>query len=522
MALTRRDTLMLTLLAGSLLGIVALVGLLGWFLWRESVVAEEERLRALAQRLGEHTEGAIIDARSVLQRLNESTAPRCQRDHLQAMQEVTFSRPWVRAVGYWRAAERLCGTGFAEGAALRPPQASRIYDNGVIAWWPSENTEVGGRALFLMRLGNHDIAMDPQLLLNAGLLEEQRAGLWVEGLLMATTPVDAELPPLADLQPGLWVDRPGGQLTARFSLGTLFPIDVMAVQPLSQFYERYLPTLIAAGLVALLLIALWVLLVLHVSRRHLSLAGELRKAIERREILVQYQPIIDLRSGDCVGAEALVRWCREDGELVSPDIFVPMAEEGGFITDLTLAVLERALDDTSDLIAEQIGFSFNLNLSPQDLETDRLFKALQESLQRHRLPADAVKLELTERALLDTNVTRHQLMQLRQQGHPLAIDDFGTGYSSLSYLQSFELDILKIDKAFVDTIDTPAVTSAVIQHVVDMARSLKLDMVAEGVESRQQMEWLRERGVQYAQGFYFSKPLGIRELQDFVRHWPER
>ena len=100
MALTRRDTLMVTLLAGSLLGIVALVGLLGWFLWRESVVAEEERLRALAQRLGEHTEGAIIDARSFLQRLNESSAPRCQSDHLQAMQAVTFSRPWVRAVGY--------------------------------------------------------------------------------------------------------------------------------------------------------------------------------------------------------------------------------------------------------------------------------------------------------------------------------------------------------------------------------------------------------------------------------------
>ncbi|GAB3312773.1 EAL domain-containing protein [Haliea atlantica] len=520
MALTRRDTLMVTLLAGSLLGIVALVGLLGWFLWRESVVAEEERLRALAQRLGEHTEGAIIDARSFLQRLNESSAPRCQSDHLQAMQAVTFSRPWVRAVGYWQAAERLCGTGFAEGAALRPPQASRIYDNGVIAWWPSESTQVGGRPLFLMRFGNHDIAMDPQLLLNAGLLEEQRAGLWVEGLLMASTPENAELPPLSDLPPGLRVDRARGQLTARFSLGTLFPIDVVAVQPLSQFYERYLPTLIAAGLLALLLVALWVLLILHVSRRHLSLAGELRNAIDRREILVQYQPIIDLHSGNCVGAEALVRWCREDGELVSPDIFVPMAEEGGFITDLTLAVLERVLEETRELIAGQDGFSINLNLSPQDLETDRLFNALQAGLQAHHLPARAIKLELTERALLDTDITRRRLVQLRQQGHPLAIDDFGTGYSSLSYLQSFELDILKIDKAFVDTIDTPAVTSAVIEHVVDMARSLGLDMVAEGVESRQQMEWLRGRGVHFAQGFYFSKPLGIRELEDFLRHRP--
>lgn len=520
MALTRRDTLMVSLLAGSLLGILALVSLLGWFLWRESVVAEEERLRTLAQRLGEHTEETIIDARAFLQVLNDSPAPRCSAAHLQAMQEATFSRPWVRAVGYWQAAERQCGTGFAEGAALRPPQASRIYDNGVIAWWPSENTEVGGRALFLMRFGSHDIAIDPQLLLNAGLLEEQRAGLWVEGLLMASTPEGAVLPSLAELPAGLRVDRTSGQLTARFSLGTLFTIDVVAVQPLSQFYERYLPTLIAAAVLALLLVALWVLLVLHVSRRHLSLAGELRNAIERRDILVQYQPIIDLKSGECCGAEALVRWCREDGELVSPDVFVPMAEEGGFITDLTLAVLGRILDEASPLLKGQSGFSINLNLSPQDLETDRLFNALQEGLQARELPASSIKLELTERALLDTDMTRRRLIQLRQQGHPLAIDDFGTGYSSLSYLQSFELDILKIDKAFVDTIDTPAVTSAVIEHVVDMARSLGLDMVAEGVESRQQMEWLGRRGVQFAQGFYFSKPLGIHALEAFLQHRP--
>lgn len=521
MALTRRDTLVVSLLAGGLLGTLALISVLGWFLWRESVVAEEERLRLLAQSLGEHTEEAIIDARGFLQALNDSPHPRCGQAHLLDMQELTFSRPWVRAVGYWQAAQRLCGTGFAEGAALRPPQASRIYDNGVIAWWPSEDTRVGGRALFLMRFGNHDVAIDPQLLFNAVLLDEQRAGLWVEGLLMASSPEGVALPGLSGLPAGLRVDRGAAEVTARFSLGTLFAIDVVALQPLSEFYARYLPTLVAAGLLALVLIVLWVLLVLHISRRHLSLAGELRNAIERGDILVHYQPIIDLRTGACSGAEALVRWSREDGELVSPEVFVPMAEEGGFITDLTLAVLDKVLSEAGDLLIRHPDLSINLNLSPQDLETDRLCLALQAGLQTQGLPATAIKLELTERALLDTDMTRGRLVQLRQLGHILAIDDFGTGYSSLSYLQSFELDILKIDKAFVDTIETTAATSAVIGHLVEMARSLGLDMVAEGVESRRQMEWLAARGVQYAQGYYFSKPLGMQAFEDFLGSRPQ-
>ncbi|MFO7551365.1 MAG: EAL domain-containing protein [Haliea sp.] len=515
--LQRRDKVVVVLLASALLGVLLLFSVLGWYLWRESVVAEEARLGDLAQRLGLQAESAIIDARDLLQALNESPFPRCSPEHVSLMQAETFARPHIRAIGFWRAAERLCGTGFAEGAALRPPQASRIYDDGMIAWWPGPDTTVGGIPLFLMRFGNHDMAIDPRQLLSTGPLSNQQVGLWVEGLPMTRIPTDAAVPAPDSLRPGLTVDRAGQQVSARFSLGTIFRIDIVAMQPLSEFWDRYLPTLVLAGLLGLLLAGLWVYVVLSFSRRHLSLTAELRNAIERREILVYYQPIVDLATGRCTGAEALARWSRANGDMVSPDVFVPMAEEAGMITELTLAVLELVLRDIGSLLRAHPAIAININLSPQDLESKRLLRALVSGLREAGLPASAIKLELTERALLDSDLPRRRINELRQLGHAVAIDDFGTGYSSLSYLESFELDILKIDKAFVDTIESHAVSSSVIGHVIEMAKSLQLDIVAEGIESQHQAAWLAAQGVRFGQGYHFSRPLAAEDFSRWLQ-----
>ncbi|HKL52572.1 MAG TPA: EAL domain-containing protein, partial [Wenzhouxiangellaceae bacterium] len=128
----------------------------------------------------------------------------------------------------------------------------------------------------------------------------------------------------------------------------------------------------------------------------------------------------------------------------------------------------------------------------------------------------SIKLEITERALVNSDAARELIQDLRRRGHRVAIDDFGTGYSSLSYLQAFEIDTLKIDKAFVDAVETDAETSQVINHVIEMAHSLKLDIVAEGIQHAHQAEWLREQGVTHGQGFLYSKPLSAR---GFVRYY---
>jgi sensor c-di-GMP phosphodiesterase-like protein len=258
-------------------------------------------------------------------------------------------------------------------------------------------------------------------------------------------------------------------------------------------------------------------LVLRLSRRQLGLASELREALDRDRIRVHYQPVIDMATGRCTGAEALARWERESGEAVGPDVFIPVAEESGLVQDVTLAVLRTTVRELKVLLTEFPGASINLNLAPDDLRTDRIGVALARELDAARLPPGALKLEITERALVNSDTSRALIREFRTRGHQVAIDDFGTGYSSLSYLQSFELDVLKIDKSFVDAIGTEAATSQVIVHVIEMARSLGLDTVAEGVETPLQVQWLLAHGVTHGQGYIFSKPLPAGEFVDFFR-----
>jgi sensor c-di-GMP phosphodiesterase-like protein len=159
--------------------------------------------------------------------------------------------------------------------------------------------------------------------------------------------------------------------------------------------------------------------------------------------------------------------------------------------------------------------SVNLNLASDDLRNDRIGQELASILAAAHLAPGTIKLEITERALLNTDISRALIRDLRNHGHQVAVDDFGTGYSSLSYLQSFELDVLKIDKSFVDAIGTGAATSQVIVHVIEMAKSLGLGTVAEGVQTREQVEWLIAHGVTFGQGFLFSKPLSARDFLEF-------
>lgn len=511
----RRDRALLVVLAIAMAGVLGLISALGWYLWRESVVAEEQRLGALAQRLGHRAETALMDARGLLQSLNEGATPRCGEAHIQRMQREAIARPYVRAIGYWRAVERRCGVGFVQGDVLTPPEASKIYPNGVVAWWPGPGTAVGDVELFIMRLGEHDLAIDTRMLLDSQLPDEQRAGLWVEGLLMVASPPGAILPEPDTLEPGLSIDREEDRITSRFSLDTVFPMDVVAVQPSRDFFARYLTTLVTAGGLGLLLMGLWVIFVMRLSRRHLSLTAELRRAIEHRNLHALYQPIVELDSGRCCGAEILARWERADGEVISPDVFIPIAEKHGFIGDLTRCLLESAVEDMAGVLRARPELSINLNLSARDLEDSAFAGFLASQLQEAGLPTATIKLEITERALLDHEDCRDLISTLRKRGHRVAIDDFGTGYSSLSYLESFELDTLKLDKAFVDAIETHAVTSSVIGHIIEMARSLELDMVAEGIESKHQARWLAAQGVQMGQGYWYSKPL---EAEDFIAY----
>ena len=511
----RKHRVMISGAAAAVIGSLALLSLSLWISWRQSLTSEETYAGGLAASLGSAAERMIIDTRDMLAQLKDPGLTVCTPDHLRAMQEAGVSRPYVRAIGYWNANERVCGVGFVLEDGIRPPRADRIYDSGLIAWWPSAHTEVGGTRMFLMRYGDHDAAIDPRMLLELGPSHERKAALWVEHLRMTALPGDAVLPGPDSLPLGVSVDQVHGRVQSRFSQNSILPIDVVASEPLEGMVARHAQTLAIGTGLGLLMVGLWCYLVVRFSRYELSMEHLLRRALEAGEIHVHYQPVMDMVTGVCVGAEALARWDLDGREPVSPAVFVPVAEKTGLIHELTATVLKQAVRDMREFLLGHPGASINVNLSPEDLKSERIVEVLESCLDEAGLPASAVKLEITERALVNTETSRALIRELRSRGHQIAIDDFGTGYSSLSYLESFEVDILKIDKAFVDAIGTQAATSEVIVHVIKMAEALGLEAVAEGVTDLTHVVWLIERGVELGQGFLFSKPLSPGDFYEF-------
>jgi sensor c-di-GMP phosphodiesterase-like protein len=242
---------------------------------------------------------------------------------------------------------------------------------------------------------------------------------------------------------------------------------------------------------------------------------KLRRAISNGEMKVFYQPIVDLQTGRCIGAEALVRWIRPDGSMVRPDLFIPLAEDSGLVVPLTDAVLDETLNDLGDLLAQR-EFYVSINLSARDVASTRFLDLLNNKLSARNIPAGRIAIEATERGFLNAGEAKASMARYRQAGHRILIDDFGTGYSSLSYLQDLDVDVLKIDKSFVDTINADAVTSGVIPHIIAMAEQLQLKIVAEGVETGGQIKYLQEHGVDCVQGWAFGKAMPAGEFMQWL------
>jgi diguanylate cyclase (GGDEF)-like protein len=240
----------------------------------------------------------------------------------------------------------------------------------------------------------------------------------------------------------------------------------------------------------------------------LALLAELRGAVSRGELVVEYQPKVSTVSGQPVGMEALVRWDHPTRGRLMPDVFIPLAERSGFIRPLTAFVLDTALSDCLTWQEPGLGLRVSVNLSARNLQQDDLPEQVRSALHRHGLPAGLLELEITESFLMTDPVrARALLTELFEMGVHLAIDDFGTGMSSLSYLKNLPVDVLKIDKSFITHMLDDPTGPLIVRGVVDLASSMGLQTVAEGVEDGATLHRLGEIGCTYAQGYFIARPL---------------
>jgi diguanylate cyclase (GGDEF)-like protein len=242
----------------------------------------------------------------------------------------------------------------------------------------------------------------------------------------------------------------------------------------------------------------------------------LHRALERRELMLYYQPVVEVERTTTVGVEALIRWHHPDQGMVSPSRFIPVAEESGLIIPIGAWVLEQACHQLHEWhLRGRFGpqGSVEVNLSARQIDDPEIVATVAEILLRTGLPPEHLTLEITESALMrDAASALVVLSALKELGVLLAIDDFGTGYSSLSYLQRFPLDIVKVDRMFVEELGMRTGGDEIVSAVIQLAHALDLEVVAEGVETEQQFDVLRSLDCDFAQGFLFSRPVPAGEL----------
>jgi len=255
--------------------------------------------------------------------------------------------------------------------------------------------------------------------------------------------------------------------------------------------------------------------VLYISRSRASLPGLVRSAARRGDFFVEYQPVVEIGTRRIIGAEALVRLRRGD-TVIGPAHFIGLAEESGAARLITQSVIRLVSRDLPSLLELRPGFHVAINLTATDLKTADTAEQLQELLRRSGALPHNVVLEATEHGFVSGPECRQLISTLRKRGFRIAIDDFGTGYSSLSCLQQLDLDLLKVDKAFVETIGTDGATSEVVLHIIEIARSLQLQLVAEGAETEAQARPMLDRGVQYGQGWLFGRPMSAEALCELL------
>lgn len=466
--------------------------------------AESAHALAYAQDVLRRSENTASQITAGFERLLESGYAPCSDQQIELMRQIDLSSSYIQTIGYTEKNRLMCSSlgRHGEGLPLGPIDArsakgASTRANVSFDFAPGTNfivTERDGYAAIIHK----ELPIDAT------------TGRADTNLAVFSRVNDMILSSRGNIKTN-WIETTRDQNSVAFRDGEYivavvrserYFIGAVAAIPVAYLMKEVRATcmrLVPIGLIGGIILAL---AVMYLARQQLALPAVIRGALRRNEFFLLYQPVVDLRTGRWVGAEALIRWRRSNGEMIRPDLFIKAAEEAGIIQRITQRVLEIVERDAWDLFRRYPHFHLGINLSPQDLHDKSTVQFVQGLARRLKVEPRSLMVEATERGFIKPDIAREVVKQMRADGISVAIDDFGTGYSSLSYLETFELDYLKIDKSFVDTIGSDAATSQVIPHIIEMAKALGLEMIAEGVETEEQAQYLRDHGVEFAQGWF--------------------
>ncbi|WP_115708174.1 EAL domain-containing protein [Legionella sainthelensi] len=509
-----------------------------FFSWQLALQRESHILFEYSTRMLERARYTVNQARQILTSLenHKGNLLPCSPEHINWMQNEQASVMEVQSIAYFKNGYESC-----TGCSNINPQTARSKTDFILP----DGLEIASTyhakipLIALRKNTNYDIFIDPKRLSDIIVPEEIWLAIIYNGKLLTqhhkikssvlreimstinTNKLSKYYEKHAEkerLKPATDLKRDKVLIIAKqlVSINQYGPFYFIAVEPEYFIYDSYkklLFILLPFGLVTAAFIAG---LVIYFSNKRLSFKAELKAALNNNELCVHYQPIVHTALETCFGAEALVRWQRPSGQMVRPDLFIPYAEENGMISSITNRVIDMVFDDMGELLKCNKQLHISINVAYEDIQTGQLFTLLESKIKQTKIQRNQIWIELIERTCMKAEKVTSMIAHARELGYVVVIDDFGTGFSNLSYLRTLPLDVLKIDKEFIDSLGMHAVTSNVTDHIIKIAKSLNLQLVAEGVETQAQFDYLKEKNVDYIQGYFFSKPLPVKEFIQFL------
>tara|TARA_R110000868_G_scaffold49287_2_gene159025 strand:- start:58608 stop:60257 length:1650 start_codon:yes stop_codon:yes gene_type:complete len=521
--LRNRRRVALVAIVAILLGAIAPVALTAWL---ASVMAERnthETLNLYGSVPVIRMEKVIEQAHDVLQTVEGMTG--CTPEHIAAMRNAVMQSYFIDEVGYFEDGELACSSWGMAPPGIAENRIDFVLPNGVGLRASITPGQTDAGSVMALHLGAHNVLVSHTRLVEV---------LSLQGVSVALAYMPVGAPPLLLASGG---DAVAAELLSQAPLerkanaqghrhvGDLFRsgdlVAVAMMPPELTHSSDQLDYMLRLLPLAFVLACIIVFNVIWLTLRRLDLRHETKAALRSGNLRLVYQPVVELATGRCVGAEALIRWQQRDGSYINPEVFIPVAEQSALIGQISTFVARRACEDLGNLLRTHPEAHLSLNMTAYDVTSGDIVRTLEDTFGRAGVPPTSVWLELTERSLIDFETSCGKLSALRDAGYRIVIDDFGTGYSNLQYLQEMKLDALKIDKSFVDVIGRQTANRSVIETIIELATTLELDIVAEGIETQAQLSFLRQRNVRLGQGYFIARPMELADFVAFYAAWKD-